>query len=395
MSSSHPIYLDYQATTPCDPAVVEAMLPWLHERFGNPASKMHQYGLEADAVIETSRETIANWIGATSPQEIIFTSGATESNNIALIGAVAAASQDRRHIVISALEHEAVTDPARWLAEKGGCSLTVVPASPKGRIDPDAVAAALRDDTLIVSVMHANNVIGTVNDISAIGRICKQREILFHTDAAQSVGKVPFNVDEMNVDLASFSSHKIYGPKGMGFLYVRRRPTRARIDPIMHGGGQEKGLRPGTLPVPLIAGLGKAGEIAMRVMPEEAKRLLRLRSRLLDELSGRLDGVHVNGTLEPKERLPGNLSLSFDGVTSEELLISLRSKVAMSAGSACASGSSGPSRILIEIGVDPKAAAASIRLGLGRFTTEEEIDSAGRDIVETVSRLRKRRSRKG
>ncbi len=392
MKDPRPIYLDYQATTPCDPAVIEAMVPWLGERFGNAASRMHAYGLEADALVESARETIARWIGAASPQEVVFTSGATESNNIALIGAVAASGESRRHLVISALEHEAVMDPAEWLAERGGCSLSVVPPAPEGRIDPEAVAAALRDDTLIVSVMHANNVVGSVSDIAAIGEICRKRGVLFHTDAAQSVGKVPFDVEAMNVDLASVSAHKVYGPKGMGFLYVRRRPARTRLEPIMRGGGQENGLRPGTLPVALIAGLEAAARIADEGMSEEAARLTELRGRLLGKLMDGLEGVKVNGTLEPGWRLPGNLNLSFEGIEIEELLVTLRSQVAISAGSACASTGSGPSRVLLAMGVDPKEAAASMRLGLGRFTTEEEIDTAAAAIVEAVSSIRERRS---
>lgn len=391
MAASRPIYLDYQATTPCDPAVVEAMLPWFGERFGNAASRTHAFGWEAEDAVEAARAAISDWIGAGDPRAVVFTSGATEANNLALVGAVAASSPRRRHLVVSAVEHKAVLDPARWLAERGGCRLDLVPPGADGRVDPGAVAAALREDTLLVSVMHANNEIGTVNAIAEIGALCRGRGVLFHTDAAQSAGKVPFDVEAMHVDLASLSAHKVYGPKGVGALYVRRRAPRVRLEPLIRGGGHERGLRSGTLPVPLVVGFGKAAELAGAALPAEADRLRRQRDRFFGTVREGVPGIRVNGSLEA--RLPGNLNLCFEGLEGEALLVALRGTVAISSGSACTSATAAPSHVLEALGLDQRQVAASLRFGFGRFTKDDEVAEAGRAVVAAAGAVRARQTR--
>jgi cysteine desulfurase len=388
MAATRPVYMDHQATTPCDPGVIEAMVPYFGERFGNPASRTHVYGWEAEDAVEASRKTLASWIGARAAKEIVFTSGATESNNLALVGAVAAAGPTRRHLVVSAIEHNAVLDPARWLAKRGGCTLTEVPVGADGLVDPAAVGAALRADTLLVSVMHANNEIGTVNPIGEIGALCRERGILFHTDAAQSAGKIPLDVARMHVDLLSISAHKVYGPKGIGALYVRRGDPQVRLEPLIRGGGHERGLRSGTLPVPLIVGLGRAAELARDGLTEEGGRLRRQRDRLLEIIRDGVEDVAVNGSLDA--RLPGNLNLAFGGLEGEALLVALRGEVAVSSGSACTSATATPSHVLAALGLDRRRIAASLRFGLGRFTTDAEVESAGAAVVAAVRSVRSR-----
>lgn len=382
-----PIYLDHQATTPVDPRVLEAMLPYFGERFGNAASRTHRYGWEADDAVKAARARIAAWLGAASPTEIVFTSGATEANNLALKGALAASADRGRHLVISAIEHPSVRDAARFLADTGRAEVTEVAVSADGLVDPAAVEAAMREDTVLVSVMHANNEVGTVQPLAEIAALCRTRGVLFHTDAVQSAGKIPFDVEALQVDLASVSAHKTYGPKGVGALFVRRRGPRVRLVPLLHGGGHERGRRSGTLPVPLIVGFGEAAALAAALREEEAARLGRLRDRLLERVRGGLEGVRVNGSLE--RRLPGNLNLSFEGVDGEALLLALRD-LAVSSGSACASATPEPSHVLRAMGVPDDLAHGSIRFGLGRGTTEAEIERAGALVVEKVALVRSR-----
>lgn len=380
---TRPIYMDHHATTPVDPRVLEAMLPYLRERFGNAASRGHAYGWEAEEAVELAREQVAALIGA-SPREIIFTSGATESDNLALKGAAAAYQARGRHLVTARTEHNAVLDTARAL-ERQGWEVTWLQPDPDGIVRPETVAAALRHDTVLVSVMHGNNEIGVLNPIAEIGALCRERGVLFHTDAAQTAGKVPLDVEATNVDLASLSAHKMYGPKGVGALYVRRRRPRVRLEPIIHGGGHERGLRSGTLPVHQIAGFGAACAIARDEMEAESARVAALRDRLADGILSRLQGVTVNGSRE--HRLPGNLNLSFEGVEGEALLMELRG-VALSSGAACTSATLEPSHVLRAIGVPDDLAHASLRFGLGRYNTEEEVDRVVEDVVAAVERLR-------
>ena len=377
-----PIYMDYHATTPVDPRVLDAMLPYFKEDFGNSSSRSHAFGWRAEEAVEGARAEVAALIGA-SPKELVFTSGATESDNLAILGGARFHSGKGRHLVATRIEQKAVLDALSFL-EREGFEVTLVPVSPSGIVDPDDVKRALRPDTVLVSIIHANNEVGTVQPIAEIGRLTRAAGVLFHVDAAQGAGKVPLDVEGAEVDLLSLSAHKMCGPKGVGALYVRRNP-RARIAPLFAGGGQERGLRPGTLNVPGIVGLGAAARLARAEMAEEAKRVGALRDRLRDGILARIDGVTVNGALEP--RLPGNLNVSFDGVEGEALLMSLRD-VAVSSGSACTSGSLAPSYVLRALGVPDALAHASLRFGVGRFNTEEEVDHVLALLEAKVKRLR-------
>jgi cysteine desulfurase len=378
-----PIYLDYQATTPVDPRAAEAMWPYFTQAFGNPHSVHHSYGEEAESAVETARAEVARLIGA-EPREIVFTSGATESNNTAIKGAARFhAAQGRRHVLTLATEHKCVLESAKALGREG-FEVEILPVQPDGRVDLDRLAAAIRDDTAVVSVMAANNEIGVLQPIREIGALCRDKRVLFHTDAAQAVGKVPLDVADAKVDLLSLSGHKLYGPKGIGALYVRRRP-RARIQPLMDGGGQERTLRSGTVPAPLVVGLGAACRLAEAEMAEEAARLGDLRRRLWDGLRAHVPDAYVNGCWEA--RLPGNLNVTVPGLDAESL-IAATPGVAYSTASACSSSSVEPSYVLSALGLGERDAAASIRLGLGRMTTTAEVDRAAEAIGRTAARLR-------
>jgi cysteine desulfurase len=383
MSIKLPVYMDNHATTPCDPRVFEAMRPYFTEAFGNAASRNHQFGWEAEEAVENARKQVADLIGA-SPKEIIFTSGATESDNLAIKGVAEMHYEKGDHIITVVTEHKAVLDSCKKL-EKRGFKVTYLPVDSLGLISPDDVKNAITDKTILVSVMVANNEIGVIQPIAEIGRICKERGVLFHTDAVQGVGRIPFNVNSANVDLVSISAHKIYGPKGVGALYVRRRNPRVTLTPLIDGGGHERGMRSGTLNVTGIVGLGKAAELAGIGLEEEAKRLLFLREKLRKGIMDEMPEVYVNGSLE--HRLPGNLNVSFAYVEGESLLMGI-SDVAVSSGSACTSASLEPSYVLKALGVGEDLAHSSIRFGLGRFNTEEEVDYTIGRVNEAVSRLR-------
>lgn len=378
-----PIFLDNHATTRTDPRVVEAMLPYFTEQYGNAASRHHVFGWKAEEAVERAREQLAQVLGA-EPREIVFTSGATESDNLALKGAAAMYRGQGNHIITVATEHHAVLDPCKRL-ESAGFRVTVLPVDRHGRITVEQLAGALTKETILVSVMAANNEIGTLHPLREIGMLCKERGVLFHTDAAQAVGKIPLNVEEMGIDLLSMSAHKMYGPKGVGALYVRRRSPRVRLEPLFDGGGHERGLRSGTLPVPLIVGFGLACELCARERAEEAARLARLSERLREGIQGRLEGVTLNG--HAIERLPGNVNLSFEWVEGEALLMSLK-HIAVSSGSACTSASVEPSYVLRALGIGDDLARGSLRFGLGRFTTQEEVDFVSEEVVRAVQRLR-------
>lgn len=377
------IYLDHHATTPVDARVLEAMLPWFEHEFGNPASATHAYGWRAQAAVEVAREQLAAAIGTRDPREIVFTSGATESNNLALLGVARAGRRRGDHVVATAIDHSSVLEPCEAL-EREGFTATRVPVDRDGRVDPGAVAAAIGERTLLVSTGWANGEIGTVQPIEAVAEACHARGVLLHSDAAQALGKVPVDV-ATGVDLLSFSAHKIYGPKGVGALWIRSGRPRVRIEPLLFGGGQEKGLRPGTLPVPLIVGFGRAAEIAVAERASEAARLSSLRERLAAQLHDALAGITEHG--HPRERLPGNLSLAFDGVEADALLAAL-GDLALSTGSACASSSAEPSHVLVALGLSESVVRSSIRIGLGRGTTREEIDVAAVAIIAAVRALR-------
>jgi len=383
MALSLPVYMDNNSTTPCDPRVVEAMLPYFTEKFGNAASRNHAFGWQAEEAVENAREQVAELIGA-SPKEIIFTSGATESNNLAIKGVASMYRKKGNHIITCVTEHKAVIDPLKRL-ERDGWNVTWLAVDPDGRVNPRQVREAITDQTVLVSIMVANNEVGTIQPIAEIGAICKEKGVLFHTDAVQAAGKIPLDVQKMGIDLLSLSGHKMYGPKGVGALYVRRKDPRVRLDAIQDGGGHERGMRSGTLAVPLIVGLGAAAEIARREMPEESTRLLNLRERLRQGIMGQLDHVEVNG--HPSERLPGNMNLSFGFVEGEGLMMGIKD-IAVSSGSACTSASLEPSYVLKALGADDERAHSSIRFGIGRFNTEEEIDFVIRDVVRAVNHLR-------
>jgi cysteine desulfurase len=380
-----PIYLDHHATTPVAAAVLEAMLPYFAEKFGNAASRTHRYGWEAEEAVHTAREQVAALINA-KPEEIIFTSGATESDNLAVKGIAWAYRDKGHHIITATTEHKAVLDTCKAL-EQQGFEVTYVPVDRTGLVDPDDVRKAITPHTILISVMYVNSEIGTVAPLAAIGAMARERGVLFHSDAVQGVGKIACDVDALQVDLMSLSAHKIYGPKGVGALYVRKmRPERIRLRPIIDGGGHERGFRSGTLNVPGIVGMGQACALCQQLWPEESARLRRLRQRLYDGLTSRLEEVYLNG--HPEQRVPGNLNLSFAYVEGESLLLSLKDIVALSSGSACTSGSHEPSYVLRAIGVPDTLAHASIRFGLGRGTTAEEIDTVIDAVVEKVERLR-------
>jgi cysteine desulfurase len=383
MALKLPIYMDYHATTPCDPRVFEAMRPYFTETFGNAASRNHQFGWEAEEAVENSRKQVADLISATS-KEIVFTSGATESDNLAIKGVADMYFERGDHIITAVTEHKAVLDSCKKL-EKRGFKVTYLPVGSDGLISPDDLRNAITDKTILVTIMMANNEIGVIQPIAEFGKICKERGVLFHTDATQAIGKIPFNVNELNVDLASFSAHKIYGPKGIGGLYVRRKNPRVMLVPMMDGGGHERGMRSGTLNVTGIVGLGKACELAKQEMPAENERVFGLREKLRKGIMDEIPDVYING--HPTERLPGNLNVSFAYVEGESLLMGIND-IAVSSGSACTSASLEPSYVLKALGVGEELAHSSIRFGLGRFNTEEEVDYTIGRVNEAVNRLR-------
>ncbi|MFM7347466.1 MAG: IscS subfamily cysteine desulfurase [Tagaea sp.] len=376
------VYLDYQATTPMDKRVLDAMMPYFMEKFGNPHSRNHEHGWEAEEAVETARRQIADLIGG-DEREIVFTSGATESNNLAIAGVAQFYKDQKDHIVTLVTEHKCVLDTCRHL-EQQGFKVTYLPVKQNGLVDLAELEAAITDKTAIVSVMAANNEIGVIQPLAEIGAICRKKGAFFHTDCAQAFGKIPLDVEAMKIDLMSISGHKIYGPKGIGALFVRRRP-RVRLQALIHGGGQERGMRSGTLPTPLCVGLGKAAEIAKAEMATENERLLRLRDRFMKTVNDKLPEVFLNGDLE--HRLPGNLNLSFAYVEGEGLMMGIKD-LSVSSGSACTSASLEPSYVLRALGVEEELAHTSLRIGFGRFTTEAEVDYAAERIVQAVSKLR-------
>ena len=378
-----PIYLDYNATTPTDPRVVEAMLPYFTEIFGNAASRNHSFGWTAEDAVGKARDLVGEAIGATG-KEIVFTSGATESDNMAILGVAEFYRDKGRHIITSPIEHKAVVDPYHALEQKG-YEITFLEVDEHGRIDLKQLESSIRKDTVLVSLMAGNNEIGTLNPLREIGRITRDQGVLFHCDATQGVGKIPIDVDEMNVDLLSMTAHKIYGPKGIGALYARRKKPRVRISPIMFGGGHERGFRSGTLNVTGIVGFGKAIELAMEEMASEAERQIGLRQQMYKRFTDELDYVFLNG--HPTERLPNNLNLSFGYVEGESLMMGI-SDIAVSSGSACTSSSLEPSYVLRSLGVGDDLAHSSIRFGFGRFSTMEEVNYAADKVIEAVKRLR-------
>ncbi len=384
MAIQLPIFMDNHSTTPVDPRVVEEMLPYFTTKFGNAASRSHKFGWEAEEAVDYARERIARLIGARDNKEIVFTSGATESDNLAIKGVAEFYKDKGNHIVTTVTEHKAVLDTCKRL-EKQGFEVTYLGVGKDGRVDPDDVKNAIKEKTILVSVMLANNEIGTVQPLEEIGKITRARGVLLHSDAVQGVGKVDFDVQRFNVDLASITAHKMYGPKGLGALYVRRSKPRVRLVAQMDGGGHERGMRSGTLPVPLIVGFGKACDIMAKEGKAEGVRLLALRERLRDRIMSRLDEVYINGSVE--HHLPGNLNISFNFVEGEGLMMAIKD-VAVSSGSACTSASLEPSYVLRALGVGDDLAHSSIRFGLGRFNTQEEVDYVADLVVEKVRRLR-------
>jgi cysteine desulfurase len=382
------IYLDHHATTPVDPAVLQEMLPYFSERYGNPSSRQHSFGEEADRAVQQAREGVAELIGA-APADIVFTSGATESNNLAIRGAARAAG--RGHLVVMEIEHASVLEPCRGL-ERDGFGVTRVPVAASGIVAVDAIASALRPDTILVSVMAANNEVGTVQPIAEIGRLCRERGIILHSDAVQAAGRVAVDVDAWGVDLMSVSAHKMYGPKGVGALYVRKnRKPRLRLQPQAEGGGQEKGLRSGTLNVPGIVGLGAASRKAAAALRDgEAQRIAALRDRLLAALRSRIEGVEVNGALSP--RLPGNLHVSISRAEAETLILSLGGGIAISSGAACAEAGGKGSHVLRALGLADDRIYTALRFGVGRFNTESEIDAVVEALVQAAAVARNRSS---
>ena len=385
MAPKLPIYMDNAATTPVDPRVVDAMLPYFTEKFGNAASRSHSFGWTGEEAVEYAREQLANLIGAASDKEIVFTSGATESDNLAIKGVADFYASKGKHIITAKTEHKAVLDTCKRL-EKQGYSVTYLQPDPQGRIEPEQVREAITDKTVLVSLMLANNEIGTVQRIAEIGKVTREKGVLLHCDAVQGVGKVDFNVDAMNVDLASISAHKMHGPKGVGALYVRRSKPRVRIVAEMDGGGHERGMRSGTLNVPGIVGFGKAAELAQREWRADATRILALRQRLRAKLFGALEMVHLNGADDPY-RVPGNLNVSFSFVEGEAMMMAIKD-VAVSSGSACTSASLEPSYVLRALGVEEELAHSSIRFCLGKFNTEDEVDYVADLVIRQVERLR-------
>jgi len=376
------IYLDSQATTPMDPRVLDAMLPYMTGMYGNPHSQTHAYGWESAEVVDVAREQVASLIGA-NPKEIVFTSGATESNNMAIKGVGRFYGAKKNHVITTVTEHKCVLDSCRWLQQQG-FEVTYLPVGKDGLVDLAQLEASIRPETSLVSVMHTNNEIGVIQPIAEIGALCKKKKVFFHVDAAQAVGKIPVDVNELNIDLMSISAHKLYGPKGIGALYVRRRP-RVRLEPVLSGGGQERGFRSGTLPHPLAAGFGAACEIASREMERDSAHIARLSEKLRKGIMDAIPHCEMNGSLE--SRYPGNLNISFGFVEGESLLMALKD-IAISSGSACTSASLEPSYVLRALGVEDDMAHTSIRWGIGRFTTDAEVDYAVQTCIRHVERLR-------
>jgi len=377
-----PIYLDYQATTPSDPRVVEEMIPYFSAKFGNAHSRSHSFGWESEEAVETARRQVAELINA-NPKEIIFTSGATESNNMAIKGIAHFYKENKNHIITLVTEHKCILDACRNIEEEG-FKVTYLPVMSNGIIDLEVLKSAITPQTSLVSVMAVNNEIGVIQPIEEIGKICREAGVFFHSDAAQAFGKIPLDVMAMHIDLMSISAHKAYGPKGMGALYVGRKP-RVRLKPLMSGGGQERGFRSGTLPTPLIVGFGKAAEIAKEEMEKDYKHIKYLSDKFLSSITKNIPNVYLNGDL--KKRFPGNLNISFAYVEGESLIIAIK-ELAVSSGSACTSSSLEPSYVLRALGVDEDLAHTSIRFGIGRFTTEEEIDTAIEILTNNIQRLR-------
>jgi len=383
MTVKTPIYMDNHSTTRVDPRVVEAMMPYFTETFGNSASRNHGFGWAAEAGVDHAREAVARAIGA-DPKEIVFTSGATESNNLAVKGIAEMYAEKGNHIITCVTEHKAIIDPCKKL-ERQGFDVTWLPVGKDGRVDVEQLRAAITPKTILISIMHANNEIGVIQPIEEIGAIAAEHEIIFHTDATQTIGKIPVDVQKLGVHLLSFTAHKLYGPKGVGVLYVRRRKPRVRVTPMMDGGGHERGMRSGTMNVPGIVGLGKAVEIAIAEMPQESKRLSELRDYLRNKLMSSLDSIYENGS--PSHKLPHSLNISFSFVEGESLLMGIHD-VAVSSGSACTSASLEPSYVLKSMGLGDELAHSSIRFGLGRFNTKEEVDYVADKLIETVKKLR-------
>ena len=381
--SIRPIYLDCHATTPVDERVLAAMLPYFTEHFGNPSSISHIYGWEAEAAVKQTREILAAAINAT-PEEIVFTSGATEANNLAIKGVAEAYFKKGQHIITVATEHSAVIDPCNYLKTLG-FEITILPVQKDGLIDLAELKKAFRPETILVSVMAANNEIGVLQPLAEIGEMCHEHNIIFHTDAAQAIGKIPLDVQAMKIDLMSLTAHKVYGPKGIGALYVRRRNPRVQLAPQQHGGGHERGMRSGTLYPPQIVGFGKAVEIALAEQATETHRLTQLRKSLWEQLS-QVEGIHLNG--HPQERLAGNLNISVEGVDGAALLLGLQPVMAVSSGSACSSATTAPSHVLTALGHSEQLAYASVRFGIGRFNTQEEIDIVAKHTIATIQSLR-------
>jgi len=385
MALKLPIFMDSQSTTPVDPRVLEEMIPYFTEKFGHPASRNHPFGWEAEGGVDKAREQIAKLIGARDPKEVVFTSGGTEAINLALKGVAEMYREKGNHIVTTTIEQRATLDVCKRL-ERQGFEVTYVPVGREGLVDVEAVRAALTDKTVLISVMVANNEIGTIQPVAELGKLAKEKGIIFHTDATQAVGKIPVDVEAMGIDLLSATAHMLYGPKGVGALYVRRKSPRVRLAPMVDGGGHERGMRSGTVPVPLVVGFGKAAEICREVMGEESKRLAALRDRLQEQIVSKVDEAYVNG--HPDRRLPHNLNISFAYVEGESVLMGLNREAALASGSACTSATLEPSYVISALGVDSELAHSSIRFGLHRFSTEEEVDFVAGKTIEVIHRLR-------
>ena len=385
MALKLPIFMDSQSTTPVDPRVLEEMIPYFTEKFGHPASRNHPFGWEAEGGVDKAREQIAKLIGARDPKEVVFTSGGTEAINLALKGVAEMYREKGNHIVTTTIEQRATLDVCKRL-ERQGFEVTYVPVGREGLVDVEAVRAALTDKTILISIMFANNEIGTIQPVAELGKLAKEKGIIFHTDATQAVGKIPVDVEAMGIDLLSMTAHMLYGPKGVGALYVRRKSPRVRLAPMVDGGGHERGMRSGTVPVPLVVGFGKAAEICREVMGEESKRMAGLRDRLQEQIVSKVDEAYVNG--HPDRRLPHNLNISFAYVEGESVLMGLNREAALASGSACTSATLEPSYVISALGVDSELAHSSIRFGLHRFSTEEEVDFVAQKTIEVIHRLR-------
>ena len=385
MTLKLPIFMDSQSTTPVDPRVLEEMIPYFTEKFGHPASRNHPFGWEAEGGVDRAREQIAKLIGARDPKEVVFTSGGTEAINLALKGVAEMYREKGNHIVTTTIEQRATLDVCKRL-ERQGFEVTYVPVGRDGLVDVEAVRAALTDKTILISIMFANNEIGTIQPVTELGKLAKEKGIIFHTDATQAVGKIPVDVEAMGIDLLSATAHMLYGPKGVGALYVRRKNPRVRLAPMVDGGGHERGMRSGTVPVPLVVGFGKAAEICREEMGEESKRLAALRDRLQEQIVSKVDEAYVNG--HPARRLPHNLNISFAYVEGESVLMGLNREAALASGSACTSATLEPSYVISALGVDSELAHSSIRFGLHRFSTEEEVDFVAQKTIEVIHRLR-------